>query len=79
MSGAGRLLATLLLDPVPIAHGARLALLLPLAASVAVVYKSIRVDAVRELPRAAAALWVTIVGGMLGVGVMLYVAFRLLL
>lgn len=73
------LLAMLFVDPMRFGSGTRFALLLPLAASVSVVYKTIRVDSIRTLPRAALILWVTILLGMLAVGVGLLIAFRLLL
>jgi len=79
MSMLPAMLATIFVTPVPIAPGARLLLLLPLAASVSIVYKTIRCDSVREIPLASVVLWFTVVGGMLAVGVVLLVAYRLLL
>ncbi len=73
------ILATFLVTPAAIAPGARLLLLLPLAASVSIVYKTIRCGDVREIPLASVVLWLTIVGGMLAVGVVLLIAYRLLL
>lgn len=73
------ILATLFVTPAPIAPGARLLLLLPLAASVSIVYKTIRCGEVREIPLASVVLWFTIVGGMLAVGIVLLIAYRLLL
>ena len=67
------------MDPVQIGSGTRFALLLPLAASVSLVYKTIRVDSLRALPRAALVLWVTILLGMFAVGVGLLIVFRLFL
>lgn len=79
MSEAALLLATLFVDPMRFGSGMRFALLLPLAASVSVVYKTIRVDSMRTLPRAAVVLWITILAGMLAVGVGLLIVFRLFL
>ncbi len=73
------LLAMLFVDPMPIGRGMRLVLLLPLAASVAVVYRTIRVTAMRQLPASALTLWLTIVFGMFGVGLALLIGYRLLL
>jgi hypothetical protein len=73
------LLAALFLEPVRIAGGSRLLLLLPLAASVSVVYKTIRCDNLSEVPLESLRLWATIVTGMLAVGVALLLGFRLLL
>jgi len=64
--------ATLVLDPIRYDTG-RLWMLLPLALAIAVVYKSTKVPDMRQMPVAALFLWVTIVAGMLGVGVALYV------
>lgn len=73
------ILATLFVTPAPIAPGVRLLLLLPLAASVSVVYKTIRCNEVREIPLASVVLWITVVGGMLAVGIVLLIGYRLLL
>lgn len=78
MSGVELLLAAIFVDPVRIGPGVRLLMLLPLAASVSIVYKAIRVERLRDLPLAAFVLWITIVLGMFAVGVGLYLAFKLL-
>lgn len=72
-------LATLFITPVSFGAGTRLLLLLPLAASISIVYKAIRCDNVRELPLASLVLWITVVGGMMAVGVVLLLAYRLIL
>ncbi len=79
MSDLSPLLAALFLEPVRVAGGMRLLLLLPLAASVSVVYKTIRCDDLSEVPLESLKLWATIVTGMLAVGVALLAGFRLLL
>ncbi len=56
----------------------RMVLMLPLCLSIAIVYKTIRLDDLRDLPKAAAVLWVTIVIGMCVVGGGLWLAFELL-
>lgn len=53
-------------------------LMFPLCLSIAIVYKTIRLDDLRELPKAAAVLWVTIIIGMCLVGGGLWLAFELL-
>jgi hypothetical protein len=47
-------------------------LVLPLALSVAVIYKAIRVRRVAELPRQVAILMVQMVGGLLALGLVLW-------
>jgi len=79
MSIVPAILATLFVTPVSIGPGIRLLLLLPLAAGVSIVYKTIRCDHVREVPVAGLILWVTIVAGMMLVGVVLLIAYRLIL
>ncbi len=56
----------------------RFLLMLPLCLSVAVIYKSTRMDNMREVPTAAAILWVTIVLGMVAVGVGLWAVFSVM-
>ena len=56
----------------------RLALMLPLTASIAVVYKSVKCRTVREIPLASFTLWITIVVGMYLVGIGLMVTYELL-
>ena len=56
----------------------RFVLMLPLCMSVAVIYKSTRIENMREVPAAAAILWVTIVLGMVAVGVGLWVLFAIM-
>lgn len=53
----------------------RMALLLPLSASIAIVYKTTRCETLREIPLAALALWITIVIGMYAVGVGIWLLF----
>ena len=52
-------------------------LLLPLALSIAVVYKTTRCEHIRDIPVATAALWATIVVGMFAVGIALWLVFSL--
>ena len=60
---------------VPLGGSQRLLLMLPLCLSVAVVYKTTRLSNLRELPVAVGLLWGTIVLGMCGVGVGLWLLF----
>lgn len=53
----------------------RLALMLPLCLSIAIVYKTIRCERLGEVPAAVAVLWITIVSGMAVVGVGLWAIF----
>jgi hypothetical protein len=56
----------------------RFLLMLPLCLSVAVVYKVTRIDDLREAVPAALVLWVTIVIGMIAVGVGLWLLFQIM-
>jgi hypothetical protein len=64
--------------PVPLTGWQQLALLLPLCLSVALVYKATKLDDTRQLWRASLSTWVTIVAGMIAVGLGLYVVHYLL-
>ena len=56
----------------------RLALMLPLCLSVAVVYKTTRLESMRDVPVAALILWVTIVLSMCAVGLGLWALFSIM-
>ncbi len=56
----------------------RLAMMLPLCLSIAVVYKTTRCEKLREIPLSSLTLFVTIVGGMFSVGASLWLLFILL-
>jgi hypothetical protein len=56
----------------------RFMLMLPLCLSVAVVYKVTRIDDLREAFAAAFVLWITIVIGMIAVGVGLWLLFLIM-
>ena len=56
----------------------RFLLMLPLCLSVAVVYKVTRVEDIREALAAAVVLWITIVVGMIAVGVGLWLLFLIM-
>ncbi len=71
------LLAALFTTAIQLTGPARLLLMLPLCLSIAVVYKTTRCEHLREMPLAALILWVTIVLGMLAVGLGLWTAFQI--
>ncbi len=58
--------------------GQRMALILPLCLSIAVVYKTLRCQTLREIPVASLILCGTVVLGMYAVGVGLWVLFTLM-
>lgn len=73
--------ALLALFTVPVAEFsgiARITLLLPLTASVAIVYKTLKCDHLREIPLASLLLWLTIVAGMYLVGFVLMAVYHTL-
>ncbi len=56
----------------------RFLLMLPLCLSIAIVYKTVRIENLKELPSASLALWGTIVAGMCAVGVGLWLLFEIM-
>jgi len=50
----------------------RLWMLLPLSLAIATVYKTTRTKNLKTLPVAILLLWLTIIGGMVGVAIVLY-------
>lgn len=68
----------LLVMGTPLTGLTRFLLMLPLCLSVAVVYKVTRIDNIREALAAAVVLWVTIVFGMIAVGVGLWLVFQIM-
>lgn len=71
-------MAALFTTPMHVVGLMRMGLLLPLALSVAVVYKTTKLENLRLLVPAALALWVTIVVAMYAVGVSLWGLYNLL-
>ncbi len=71
-------LAGLFTTPVELTGLQRLALMLPLCLSIAVIYKTTRCEELRDVPVWALVLWVTIVLGMYAVGVGLWAAFQVM-
>ena len=75
---ASILLAQLFVEPLTIGGLGRLLMLLPLAAAISIVYKTIHTERLRDLPLAGLTLWITIVAAMISIGVVLLIIFRLL-
>jgi len=61
------------LTPVALTGWEQLFLLLPLCLAVSIVYKTARLEDLREVPVASVVTWVTIVVGMFAVGIGLYI------
>jgi hypothetical protein len=72
------MLPSLLLKPMQISGIWRLAMLVPLAFSIAIVLKTIRCERLRSVPVASFVLGISIVGGMLALGAALLLVFQLL-
>jgi hypothetical protein len=77
MDAAQPLLAWLFVNPVLLPDGARLWMLLPLVACVAVVYRATRVRTVADMPKATVYTFVNIVVGMGLIAVAFYAAHLL--
>lgn len=73
------ILASFVTTGVSLAGWQRLLLMFPLCLSIAIVYKTLRMENTRELPMAILVLWGTIVTGMCAVGVGLWLLFEVLL
>lgn len=71
------LLATLFIEPIHISGLSRLMMMLPLSLAVAIVYKTLKLQDLKQAPLGVVALWVTMVAGMLLVGVVLLIAYEL--
>ncbi|UCF33518.1 MAG: hypothetical protein JSV78_14405 [Phycisphaerales bacterium] len=66
------------LAEIPMSGTHHMLLILPLCLSIAIVYKTLRCENLRDIPAAAAILWGTIVVGMYAVGVGLWALFSLM-
>lgn len=71
-------LPDLFIEPMRITGIGRLLMLVPLALSISIVYKTIRCDRLSAVPAASLSLCFLIVAGMLLIGVFLLVLFLLL-
>ncbi len=72
------LLAALFVTPASLSNLQHLLMLGPLCLSISIVYKAIKCQDLREVPTAALVLWITILLGMLGVGVGVWLLYLLL-
>ena len=72
------LLAQLMVQPLHITGVWRLLMLLPLALSISIVYKTIRCEKLQSIPTASAGLFLLIVGTMMLIGVVLLVVVQIL-
>jgi hypothetical protein len=71
-------LTLMILAYMPIFAGrSRLLMILPLVLAISIVHKTLKQPKMSDLPLAVLALWATIVGGMIGLGVGLLVIYRL--
>lgn len=68
-------LAGLFTTAIQLSSQQRLALMLPLCLSIAIVYKTTRCERLSDVPAAVGVLWVTIILGMTAVGVGLWAVF----
>lgn len=71
-------LQPLLASSLVISGGLRLAMMLPLCLSIAIVYKATRCEDLRELPMAVGGLLLSIVLGMAAVGIGLWLMFQIM-
>ncbi|HVP13046.1 MAG TPA: hypothetical protein VMV94_17860 [Phycisphaerae bacterium] len=72
------LLHSLFVKPLQITGIWRLAMLIPLAVSISIVLKTIRCERLRSIPVASFVLAVSIVSGMMALGAVLLLIFRLM-
>ncbi len=71
MDAMNFILAAAFLKPI-VYDSSRLWMLLPLTLAISVVFKANKLDDLRALPLASLFLWLTIIGGMIGVALALY-------
>jgi len=64
----GSLLATLFVDPMTLSRLQQMLLLLPLCLTISIVYKTTKVQSLRELPMVVLVNWLTVIVGMYAVG-----------
>ncbi len=72
------LFAQWFIAPVVLTGFQKTLLILPLCLSISIVYKATRMDRLRDIPLAVAALWITLVLGMYAVGVGVWAVFEML-
>jgi len=66
------MLGALFTHPVTLVGWHRTVMLLPLCLAIALVYKTIKCESLREVPLSSLILWVTVVAGMYAVGLGLW-------
>ncbi len=74
----GLSLASLFITAIDLTGRQRLLLMWPLCLAIAVVYKTLRCEHVRQVPSSAMVLWVTIVFGLYAVGLGLWGLYTVL-
>jgi len=72
------LLSQMFVEPMTFSGVSRLLMLAPLALAISIVYKTLHCERVGQIPLASLRLWATILFGMLAIGAILLVVFRLL-
>ena len=72
------MLAGLITSAAVISPAQRAMLFFPLCLSIAIVYKTLRTERLKDIPLATAVLWGTIVIGMYAVAVGLWIMYRVL-
>ena len=70
-------LSTLFIDPIALGGWQRALMLLPICLSVSVVYKTLKLPDVRQIPLAALGLWLTIVFGLWMVALTMWLLYRI--
>lgn len=72
------LLSQIFIEPVVFRGVGRLLMLVPLALSISVTYKTLHCARLADVPLASLRLWLTILVGMMSIGAGLLIVFRLL-
>lgn len=70
------ILAALFTESIKLQGPQRFFLMFPLCLAIAIIHKTIRMDDLTRLPKAALVLWMTIIVGMCAVGGGLWLAFE---
>ncbi len=65
--------------PIEISTWMRTLLFFPLAFTIAVVYKTLRTQHLKDIPLSAAVLWITIIAGMYAVATGLWIVFQIMI
>lgn len=73
-----QIIGALFTTAIPLGGSHRLMLFFPLCLSIAIVYKTLRTESIREIPISSLILWGTIILGMYVVGVGLWALFSIM-